>query len=243
MRNDLIRVNLDVKSLGKPIDEVVRQAPFIFALALTRTAQDCQGEIKGSLGDHFEIRRQWITRGIRSSPGPVRNPWNAIAGQRVTKTHLKAEVGSVDEFMGLHATGGVQKPKPGSKSMAIPVPGGGRPKPEDETPPRTWPGRILGRANKQSFERWAKVKAGGKKRRSKPKPFVATINDHPGVYIRAGRGRFPIKALWIFRKSAKQPADWPFWKQVQATVDRVWNSNVVLAMDETLEKYTKGMPK
>jgi hypothetical protein len=229
MRNDLIRVNLDVKSLGKPIDEVVRQAPFVFALALTRTAQDCQGEIKGTLGDHFEIRRAWIERGIRITPAK--------------KSHLRAEVGSVDEFMGLHATGGVQKPKPGSKSMAIPVPGGGRPTPQDETPPRTWPGRILGRANRQSFERWAKVKAGGKKRRSKPKPFVATINDHPGVYIRAGRSRYPIKALWIFRKSAKQPADWPFWKQVQATVDRVWNSNVVKAMDETMKKYTRRMPK
>lgn len=220
-RDDLITVDLDVRRLGKPIDDVRRQVPFIFALALTRTVQDCRGEIQGNLGTHFEIRRAWLSRGIRITPAK--------------KSHLTAEVGSVDEFMELHAVGGKQEPKPGSKAMAIPVPGGGRPTPQDETPPRTWPGRILGKANRQAFTRWAKKKGGKKIRAAKPKPFVATVNGNPGVYIRTSRERFPIKALWIFRKSAKQPADWPFWKEVQATVSRVWDSNVVNAMAEAME--------
>lgn len=224
-RDDLILVDLDVQKLGKPIEEVRRQAPFIFASALTRSAQDCRGDIRGTLGDHFEIRREFLTKGIRITPAK--------------KTHLTAEVGSVDTFMRLHATGGTAQSGTGG-DLAVPMPGGGRPTPQSETPMRKWPSRILARAERQAAKRSANKAAGKKLRATKPKPFVATINNHPGVYIRTSKERFPVKALWIFKKSVHQPADWPFWKEVQKTVDRVWASNVVAAMDKAL---STALPK
>jgi len=220
MAGDVIRIDLDVRQLVGPLDVIQTQAPFIFALALTRTAQDVQGEIKGTLGDHFEIRRNWVARGIRFTPAK--------------KTHLSAEVGSVDEFMRAHGVGETVTPKAGSKAMAIPVPGGGRPTPEAQTPERTWPSRILGKANQRSFSRFARKKAGKRVQRAKPSPFVARINDRLGVYIRAGKERFPIKALWLFREKIQQPRDWPFIEEVQTTVNRVWASNVVKATEKAL---------
>lgn len=215
---DLIRVNLDPRQLTGPLEQLQRQAPFIFALALTRTVQDAKGRIQGTLGDHFELRRKWVAQGIRVTPAK--------------KTHLRAEVGSVDKFMEAHGVGGEVGPKEGSKSQAIPV--GARPTPQSVTTPGQWPGRILARADKAAQRRAARGRKRRVGRHLKPKPFTAVINGAAGVYIRTGADRFPLKALWIFKKRIKQPKDWPFIETVQAVVDAAWRANVTRAMERAL---------
>ena len=42
-----------------------RQMPFAIALALTRTAQDAQQEVKGQLPSRFTLRNGWTARNIR----------------------------------------------------------------------------------------------------------------------------------------------------------------------------------
>lgn len=42
-----------------------RQMPFAIALALTRTAQDAQQEVKGQLPSRFALRNGWTARNIR----------------------------------------------------------------------------------------------------------------------------------------------------------------------------------
>jgi hypothetical protein len=205
------------------IDRAMGQVPFAMALALTRTAQDVNQELKGDLGRHFEIRRKWVAGGMRITPAK--------------KTHLRAEVGSIDEFMALHAGGGFDEPRAGTGALGVPI--GARPSKEAVTPRSKWPGAMLARAGKQTERRLARAAArdtGKKRRRSRarPKPFLRTVGGRLGIYIRDGREQSPIRPLWVFKKRVRIPDDWPFDKTVMKTIDRVWDSRAVESMEKAL---------
>lgn len=85
--------------------EYLRQLPFATALALTRTAQDVQAEIRRQLPQRFTLRNSWVEKGIRI--------------ERATKSKLEARVYSRDDFMRLQETGGTKTPRAG-RSLAIP---------------------------------------------------------------------------------------------------------------------------
>lgn len=61
------------------------QVPFATALALTRTAQDAQKEIKRQLPTKFTLRRRWVELGIRI--------------RKATKRDLESVVFSRDAFL------------------------------------------------------------------------------------------------------------------------------------------------
>ncbi len=84
-----------------------RQVPFALALALTRTAQKAQRDIRNHIDDKFVIRKK--SGGFK----------NSIRIKPATKKTLQAEVYSMADFAALQQTGGVKKPRDGR--LAIPA--------------------------------------------------------------------------------------------------------------------------
>lgn len=100
------------------LDDIVRrQLPFATAVALTRVAIDSQAAVRSRLGETFRGPAKQgrainprIAKGIRVKPAS-KGDW----------PHPEAQVGVLDEFMALHATGGVKRPKAGSRHIAVPT--------------------------------------------------------------------------------------------------------------------------
>src|SRR3990167_3209198 len=126
----VIRLDFDARDYIGEIDALVtKEMPFAMAVALTRTAQSAQREVRAELKDRFTIRGNWVPGGIRIKPA--------------TKRNLAAEVGSKDAFMALQETGGVKKPR--GRALAIPV--GARRTKMQRTSRSRWPGALLQRKN------------------------------------------------------------------------------------------------
>lgn len=73
-----------------------RQMPFAIALALTRTAQDAQQEVKGQLPSRFVLRNGWTARNIRI--------------QAASKSGLEATITAPD-YMAKQETGETERAK------------------------------------------------------------------------------------------------------------------------------------
>jgi hypothetical protein len=102
-----IRVSDDVKRFTRDMDEAAnRQIPFALARALTRTAQDAQGDVRSDLPHRFTIRNTWVSRGIRITPA--------------TKAKPEAIVGSLEPFMARQETGGTKRAR-SAHHVAVPV--------------------------------------------------------------------------------------------------------------------------
>ncbi len=105
------------------------QIPFATALALTWTANDARDDVRRGLPDRFEIRSNWLERGIQTKPASKRN--------------LQATVLSRDEFMVRQEYGGTKSPR--KKFTALPRQIRSNPKQLITRAKR--PGRILKKAN------------------------------------------------------------------------------------------------
>jgi hypothetical protein len=102
-----IRVIDDVERFTRDMDDATRrQVPFALARALTRTAQDAQGDVRTDLPRRFTIRNTWISRGIRITPA--------------SKTKPEAIVGSLEPFMARQETGGPKHAR-SHRHVAVPV--------------------------------------------------------------------------------------------------------------------------
>ncbi len=131
------------------------QLPFAIAVTLTRTAQAAQREVRDELlEERFTLRNRWVQGGIR------------IRAAR--KRHLEAAVFSRDDFMTLHETGGVKRPR-GGGFVAVP----------QQAVPRTGRGLIRRRARPRALD------VGG------DRAFFAELEDSgkPAIFALVGRGR------------------------------------------------------
>lgn len=86
------------------------QVPYASAVALTRTAQDAQGDVRVGLRRHFTIRSSFTEGGIRIVPASKRD-WPRMA----------SIVGTRDEWLAQHEDGGTKKPAKGASNVAIPT--------------------------------------------------------------------------------------------------------------------------
>ena len=122
----MITIRTNAAGVAKALEGAARQMPFATALALTRTAQTAQAEVRARLPDTFEIRNNWISKGIRISPA--------------RKASLEASVHTKDRFLSLHLQGGDRVPHSPGKD-AVPV--GARRNKRDFTRKATYPGKLL----------------------------------------------------------------------------------------------------
>jgi hypothetical protein len=118
------RLKVDDRALRKQLPELERQLPFVYALTLTRVAQDAQKELREQLPNDFTIRSPWVSKGIRV--------------QRATKRKLVAIVGSIDHRMAEQAKGATVRGK-----QAVPV--RARKTKRKKTLPSQWPNKLIER--------------------------------------------------------------------------------------------------
>ena len=103
----MLSVQSDIMQAMKKLRSITEAQQFKFAVAkaLTDTAYEVQGEVRGNMPNRFTLRRNWIVRGIRV--------------ERATKDNLTATVYSRDKFMGLQEMGGPKTPL--GRFVAIPT--------------------------------------------------------------------------------------------------------------------------
>ena len=126
----MIQVEANERSARQAMGGLEKQVRFAAAVALTRTAQDAQDEVRRQLPERFTIRTGWVAKGIRIKP--------------TRKNDLEASVRVLDDFMALQETGGLRRSRSG-EALAVPV--GARPTPRSVTRPSKFPGRLLEKPN------------------------------------------------------------------------------------------------
>lgn len=171
----MIELELDIfiEDVLDRLDAMGREAPFILAKALTKTAQVAQVAVRGNLLRDFTIRNQAVVRGIRIRPA--------------TKNNLEAAIGSVDPFMVLQETGGTKLPKAHS-TLAIPDsrrPAGSiRRRSQGSITAATRPAALLASSRPQPAKRRSPGKA-----RANYRYFVIEFRDSRSALVRSVKGK------------------------------------------------------
>jgi hypothetical protein len=212
-----------------------KQVPYATAVALTAVASKARDQIKAELPHEFTIRRPWTASGIRAERA-LKRDW----------PHTKSRVGSVDPYMvdfekgGPHRLEGTRSsgPKFGQRTTAFAIPMEIRKaaglQVTQVIPIRYWPSRLA---------RGTAAKA-VRRRRGKPRPFLATINGKTGVFVRTGdtydapgkRGtkkRDKITMLWAL---TKRPSKVPRKQWLTKTTLKVVNQHLVPEFKAALVK-------
>ena len=100
-------VTSDVDRFTHNMDDAARRhVPFALARALTKTAQDAQGDVRADLPNRYTLRNNWVSNGIRITPA--------------TKSVPQAVVGSLEPFMERQERGGTKRARSHSR-VAVPV--------------------------------------------------------------------------------------------------------------------------
>lgn len=173
-----------------------RQVPFAAAKALTKTAQQAQMKVREGLPQRFTIRNSFVEKGIRIKPARKRN--------------LEAVVYSKDDFMALHETGGVKRPR--GQHLALPT----------DNVKRNQRG-IVTRANRP------------KRQLNKPNVFKGTISGVEGVWKRPGRrSKGSLKLLFAFEPSARIQPRFDFKDTVKVVAQSEITQNFARAFDNAL---------
>lgn len=111
MTKFVAKVTSNADQLGRKIDNLLRsQLPFATAAGLTELARTARDPIRQHMTHVFTIRNKRVLRGVRFRPANKRD-WPTP----------QSEVGTLDEFMVLHETGGLKRPKRGASRVAVPT--------------------------------------------------------------------------------------------------------------------------
>lgn len=205
-------ITTNVLDIAKGIKEGADQLPFAIALALTRTAQDAQKDLRGSLRTHFTIRRPWVR--------------NSIVISRAEKKAINpvAFVGSLYEPMANQVSG---EPKRGKGGRDVAVPVWARAKPRAITTPDVWPGAL---AKKQDFF----VAPFNRD------PFVvgrgAGQGEGIGLFQRIGsdEGKKHLRLWWSIKPSVTVKKLWPFQSISESAISRELVDNFWAAFEYAL---------
>jgi hypothetical protein len=165
-------ITIEVESNFREFTENVRQLPFATALALTRTAQEIQAEVRAELPQRFTIRNDWVSKGIRI--------------EKATKQNLEATVYSKDAFMVLQETGGVKTSRGTAQGIPMDVKASAR----GIVPKGLWPRALLG--NPKVFRAriggvdglWQHVRVSRKRRRAGERTLKLLYVLKPSVTLK-----------------------------------------------------------
>jgi hypothetical protein len=202
-------VTTNFDDIARTLDDVARtQVPFATALALTRTAQDIQGHLQGTLSDYFTTRGRWVERSIRID--------------KATKATLTSRVGTLYEPMRAQAEGGTKDGK-GGGSVAVPI--AARADESQKTAPSKWPGKL---AQKRDFflAPFGNGVVGA----------ASDGSSGVGLFQRIGRRREKkrLKLWWLIEDEVKIEPRWPFEQLARETVEREVVTNFWSAMETAL---------
>jgi hypothetical protein len=204
----VVQVEHNIGDFRRWLDRIgERQLPFATALALTRTAQDVQRELRHNLDRHFIVRRNWISRGIQVE----------AASKRHTLKRMAARVGSLDAFMLRQEMGGEKRGKAG-KDVAIPL--GIRRTPKQTTPPNRWPKALLQRGGKRKF--FVRTIASGPNKGKK------------AVLRRKGKAQYPLQVLYLFKPEVHVPAHWDLRATAGRVAPRAFPFEMRQALDRAI---------
>ncbi|MEM7308885.1 MAG: hypothetical protein AAF682_19540 [Planctomycetota bacterium] len=192
MTNLRLSAGSNAHELAKQFGELAeRQLPFATAAALTDTAQAGRDKLRDTLDQHFRVRaRRRLERGITIQRAEKRD-W----------PRPFAVIGTRDEFMALHVTGGVKRPQRGASRLAIPA----------KWIKRTTTGRIP--------KRWKPRQV-----RDRKSAFVTddAIKHRPGK-----RARVQLQTVHLLRKRARIEPTWPFVAIVEREARTVFPKRMV----------------
>lgn len=168
-----------------------RQLPFAAAAALSRTANRARDAVRKNMDRSFTVRSSRVRTGVRSHPASKRD-W----------PHSTAYVGVLDDWLAIHATGGIKKPERG-RYLAI----------------RTKAVRLTksGRVRASQRPRRITARPGGRIHGSSGEGRITLTNRRAQGAAKKGGITF-----FNLRRRAKIRKSWPFVREVRAVVVRTF---------------------
>ena len=202
----MIKVHFKTESFRKGLHATQkRQIPFALVRALKNTVVGAQGRLRRRLANDLILRKgSFIRRGIR-----VTFP---------SKQHLKAVVGSVDEFMAMQAEGGIKKGQ-GSSLYAFYPTKAIQPSKYTVVPRRKFPKKLRSAKRKKL-------------------PFITQFRNSPSdvkyLVRRRTKRSLPLDVLWVLPHDRKVKKKWKFNEEVQDYVRLHWDNEIVRSLDYAL---------
>jgi hypothetical protein len=199
-------IKLTAKQLGKPIEDVRKQAPFAVARGLSRLAVKARDDVRTGMGKAMTIRRPWVTQGVAFT-GARKSDW--------PNTH--AIVGVLPDrgrFLEKQLETGTKKPDKGRKSFRIPT-------------------KVV-RASKTANV--PKGKLPGALLKRKGYGFAPTTQKGTIAVVKAkGRGKAKtLVRHWLIAKRIRIKRAWPFAADVDRSVARNFEAEMIKSFDEAL---------
>jgi len=196
--------------LGEKIAKTGKQFRFAGALALTRTAQIAQRDVREVMSDIFTLRNRWTWSGIRIIPA------------RKEDADMFSAVYSKDWYMPIHEVGGIRTPSDiGRKEFIIPQKALYRHIDFKKPIPTSFrPRNILT----------------NKTRLYGNKPFKRTLpNGVTGIFVRKGKERLPIEMLYRYydKPISIKSRRW-FMDTVTIAYDKNFESEYAAALSHAL---------
>lgn len=179
-----LRTNPELARYIASLDDISkRQVPYASSRAINEVLLFAQNQVRRELPEHFKIRSEWVSKGIRVKFSDKRT----LTGMIFTK----------DPFMGLQETGG-EKPRKG-KEQAVPFSIRGGYGGDQKTLKSRWPGQLVGKD--KAFQIRTEKRVGlvlRSKGRGKRKNEV--------LYVLLGKA-VKVRARWNFRKRVEEIAN------------------------------------
>lgn len=214
---------LNKETLAQIKNFAASQVPFAVAVALTKTAKFGQRKARRGLAHDFTLRsKKRMFKGVRITPAKKAD---------FKKGRIFADVYDIDQFLVIHATGGIRKPQ-GNK-LAIPG--------EQllKKGARTASGKM--KKTWKPKEEWFKSlnrKPGRPRkwgRHKRPRPFAAKTNSGKTIIgIRKAKTRKPVLWLYQFEAEAFIDADWKFIPDVIKEYKRVGQRVFIKEMNRAI---------
>jgi len=200
-----ISVTLDTSDLERGLRGFAKQIPFATAMAMTKTAQSARKYLRQKMRTEYTIRDKRFMLGSMRTGGTIR----VTPARKQDYPRIWAEVGSIDEFMARHSTGGVKKPETGV--LAIPTKVIRRTKRQKITPAKR-PAKLL-----------------------KKKNFFIGKSKRGTVGVWKSYKKKPPALAYLFKRQARIPATWPFERHVEYAVSKRIHPNMMDALEYAIK--------
>lgn len=208
---------MDFTGLNRIADNLSRikkNVEFANAVALTRTAQAGQTDVRTDLKSKFTLRNTWTERGIRISPA--------------TPDKLEAEVYSKDWYMTQQEEGAQRAPKEGEDSLFLRGEDFYRVTKAAENrvvAKRYRPGPIVGRKINKNVVYKGRFRSGA--------GFIGVAK--PASEMRKGERRFYILYILVKKRANIRARKFFF-----SNIDAAWNKRFQKNYDDAWKQYVLG---